>query len=165
MKAEYRTITGRRLELGGLTADERKLLIAIEKKFRARPDWTEFAAWWVSRFRRAQLPATSVVRRVCQDLEARLGIAQRKLAAPDYRDYLADLIEERFGSRYKFCEATGIDPGQLSRIFASRADLSLPALQKVLHVLGAALVIQKEEAVEAKASPGEASRVLATVTT
>ena len=102
-----------------------------------------------------------MVRRVCQDLEARLGIAQRKVAAPDYRDYLADLIEERFGSRYKFCEATGIDPGQLSRVFASRADLSLPALQKILHVLGAALVIQGEDAVEAKASPEEASRALA----
>ena len=105
-----------------------------------------------------------MVRRVCQDLEARLGIAQRKVAPPDYRDYLADLIEERFGSRYKFCEAAGIDPGQLSRVFAGRADLSLPTLQKILHVLGAALVIQGEEAVEAKASPEEASRALAAIT-
>ena len=164
MKAVYETITGRRLNLESLSADERKLLIAIEKKFRARPEWTEFASWWVSHFRKAQLPAASVVRRVCQDLEARLGIAQRKVAAPDYRDYLADLIEERFGSRYKFCEAAGIDAGQLSRVFASRADLSLPALQKILHMLGAALVIQGEDAVEAKASPEEASRALAAVT-
>jgi len=80
------------------------------------------------------------------------------------RDYLADLIEERFASRYKFCEAAGIDAGQLSRVFASRAELSLPALQKILHVLGAALVIEAEDSVEAKASPEEASRVLAAVT-
>jgi hypothetical protein len=91
MKAVYQTITGRRLKLDGLSVDKRKLLIAIERRFRDRPDWTAFASWWVSQFRKAQLPATSVVRRVCQDLEARLGIAQRKLAAPDYRDYLADL--------------------------------------------------------------------------
>ena len=91
VKAMYQTITGRRLKLESLSADERKLLIAIERKFRARPEWTEFASWWVSHFRKAQLPAASVVRRVCQDLEARLGIAQRKMAAPDYRDYLADL--------------------------------------------------------------------------
>jgi hypothetical protein len=164
LKAVYQTITGRRLKLDNLSADERNLLIAIEKKFSSRPDWNEFALWWVAKFRRAQLPADSVVHRVCRDLEARLGIAQRKVAAPDYRDYLADLIEERFGSRYKFCEKAGIDPGQLSRVFASRADLSLPALQKILHVLGAALVIQEEDKVEAKASPDEASRALAAVT-
>lgn len=98
------------------------------------------------------------------DLEARLGIAQGKVAAPDYRDYLADLIEERFGSRYKFCEATGIDPGQLSRVFASRADLSLPALQKIVHALGAALVIQPDDALEARISPEEADRALASIT-
>ncbi len=160
----YRTITGRRLKLDALSAGERKFLAAVEKKFRARPEWTEFASWWVSRFRKTGLPASSVMRRVCQDLEARLGIAQRKVAAPDYRDYLADLREERFGSRHKFCEAAGIDRGQLSRVFASRAELSLPALRKILHVLGAALVIEGEETVEAKASPEEASRALAAVT-
>jgi hypothetical protein len=164
VKAIYQTITGRRLKLDRLSADERKLLVMIEKKFRARPEWSEFASWWVGQFRKSQIPADSVVRRVCRDLEARLGIAQRKVAAPDYRDYLADLIEERFGSRYKFCEATGIDPGQLSRVLASRADLSLPALQKILHALGAALVIEGEDTVEAKASPEEASRALAAVT-
>lgn len=165
MKAVYQTITGRRLKLNRLSADERKFLAIVEKRFRARPEWTKFASWWVSRFGKAQLPASSAVRRICQDLEARLGIAQKKVAAPDYRDYLADLIEKRFGSRYKFCEATGLDPGQLSRVFASRADLSLPALQKILHALGAALVIQAEDTVEAKASPDEASRALAAVTT
>ena len=164
VKATYQTITGRRLKVDNWSADERKFLSAVDKKFRARPEWPEFASWWVSRFRKARLPASSPVRRICQDLEARLGIAQRKVAAPDYRDYLADLIEERYGSRYKFCEAAGIDAGQLSRVFASRAELSLPALQKILHVLGAALVIEAEDSVEAKASPEEASRVLAAVT-
>ena len=164
VKAVYQTITGRRLKVDKLSGDERKFLAAVEKKFGARPEWSEFASWWVSRCRKARLPVSSPVRRICQDLEARLGIAQRKVAAPDYRDYLSDLIEERFGSRYKFCEVAGIDPGQLSRVFASRGDLSLPALQKILHMLGAALVIQAEDTVEAKASPEEASRALAAVT-
>jgi hypothetical protein len=164
MKAVYQTITGRRLNLDKLSRDERRFLAAVEKKFSARPGWTEFGSWWVNRLRKARLPTSSSVRRICQDLEARLGIAQRKVAVPDYRDYLADLIEERFGSRYRFCEAAGIDPGQLSRVFASRAELSLPALQRILHVLRAALVIQTEDIVEAKASPEEASRALAAVT-
>lgn len=67
------------------------------------------------------------------------------MAPPDYRDYLADLIEERYGSRYRFCKETGVDPGHLSRVLSSRADLSLQYLQKVLGVLHAALVIQPEE--------------------
>jgi transcriptional regulator with XRE-family HTH domain len=82
---------------------------------------------------------------------------------PDYRDYLADLIEEKYGSRYKFCKATGVDPGHLSRVFRSRADLSLSALEKLLRALGAALVVQPEDALKANTSPDEASRVLAVV--
>jgi hypothetical protein len=101
--------------------------------------------------------------RICQDLEARLGIAQGKVAPPDYRDYLADLIDEKYGSRYRFCKETGIDPGQLSRVFASRSDLSLEALKKLLQVLGAALVVQPEDDLKANTSPEEASRVLAGV--
>jgi len=31
-----------------------------------------------------------------------LEYPQGKVAPPDYRDYLADLIEEKYGSRYKF---------------------------------------------------------------
>ena len=45
-------------------------------------------------------------------------------------------------------------------MFASRADLSVPALQKILHVLGAALVIQGEDAVKGKAAvPEHASMI------
>ena len=44
-----------------------------------------------------------------------------------------------FGSRLEFCRATGVDPGQLTRVFVGRADLSLRALQNVLAVLQAPL--------------------------
>jgi hypothetical protein len=46
------------------------------------------------------------------------------VAPPDYRDYLADLIEERYGSRYRFCKETVLDPGHLSRVLSSRSKLS-----------------------------------------
>lgn len=46
----------------------------------------------LSAFRTPLRPEESVACRICQDVEARLGIAQGKVAAPDYRDYLADLI-------------------------------------------------------------------------
>jgi pyrimidine deaminase RibD-like protein len=67
------------------------------------------------------------------------------VSPPDYRDFLADLIDGRFGSRHAFCQATGVDPGPRSRVFAGRADLSLRALRKVSEVLHARLVIQTEE--------------------
>ena len=51
VKAVYQTITGRRLKLESLNARERKLLVAIEKKFRARPEWTHFGSWWAGQFR------------------------------------------------------------------------------------------------------------------
>ncbi len=102
--------------------------------------------------------------RICQDLEARLGIAQGKVGAPDYRDYLADLIEERYGSRYRFCKEQGVDPGHLSRVLASRSELSLESLKHVLSALGAVLTVQREKELRDHASPQEASRALAGVT-
>jgi hypothetical protein len=62
-----------------------------------------------------------------------------------YRDFLAELIDTQFGSRQEFCQATAIDPGQLSRVLANRADLSMKVLQNVLEVLHARLVVQGEE--------------------
>src|SRR5579864_3826162 len=103
-----------------------------------------FSSWWSEELRRANLPTASMTYRICQDLEARLGIAQGKVAPPDYRDYLADLIEERYGSRYRFCKETGIDPGHLSRVFASRSELSLQRLNHILEALHATLVIKPE---------------------
>jgi hypothetical protein len=104
------------------------------------------------------------VYRICQDLEARLGIHQGSVSPPDYRDFLADLIDDRFGSRQEFCQATGVDPGQLSRVFAGRADLSLRALHKVLEVLQARLVIQTEEQARELTSVARAEEALALVT-
>jgi transcriptional regulator with XRE-family HTH domain len=124
------------------------------------PGVTEFAAWWPKALQRSGLSAESVAYRICQDLEARLGIAQGKVAAPDYRDYLADLIDERHGSRYRFCEATGIDPGHLSRIFSDRSELSLETLQRILEQLDAALVIESGEVSAERCSPERAVRAL-----
>jgi transcriptional regulator with XRE-family HTH domain len=157
----YRTITGRRIPVARLTKTERAFLALVGRKYEARLDWTRFAAWWNAEFNATGLAATSVVYRICQDLEARLGIAQGKVSPPDYRDFLADLIDTRFGSRQAFCQATGVDPGQLSRVFAGRADLSLKALQKVLELFGAHLIIQTAEEAREQTSVARAEEALA----
>ena len=159
----FQTITGRALDLERLDAKEREFLTAVQAKYEKVPAWSAFAAWWPKELERRGLSAESVTYRICQDLEARLGIAEGKAAAPDYRDYLADLIDERYGSRYRFCKETGMDPGHLSRILAGRSELSLQALQRLLEQLGAALVIEPEKALTERFSQERAVRALAAV--
>jgi hypothetical protein len=62
------------------------------------------------------------------------------------------LIDAQFGSRQEFCRATGVDPGQLSRVLASRDNLSMKVLLQILDVLHARLVIQAEEESRAQTS-------------
>ena len=161
MKNEYRTITGRKLDLSALTEAERKLLREALDRVRKAGGWNRFAAWWLKAFNESGLADNSPVFRVCRDLEARLGIAEGKVAPPDYRDYLADLIEEHFGSRYRFCDATGIDPGQLSRVFAEKADLSADLLRRALKALDAHLEVRPNRAAEQTFSRDEALDSLA----
>jgi hypothetical protein len=160
----YQTITGRRISLSRLSKSEKAFLSRVQQKYHARQEWTRFAAWWNAEFTRTGLSTRSPVYRICQDLEARLGIHQGSLSPPDYRDFLADLIDSQFGSRQEFCQATGVDPGQLSRVFAGRADLSLQALQKVLGVLQAQLVIQTQDQAREQTSVSRAEEALALAT-
>jgi transcriptional regulator with XRE-family HTH domain len=159
----YQLITGRMLELDRLDEKEAAFLSTVEYKYREQPDWTQFAAWWNTAFQHSDLSPESVAYRICQDLEARLGIAQGKVARPDYRDYLVDLIEERYGSRYRFCKETGVDPGHLSRVLASRSDLSIQSLQHILEALHAVLIIQPEEELSDLLSAEGAAEALAGV--
>lgn len=145
--ASYATITGRLFDLKQLSKEEKNFLHRVGEKYKTNPTWNKFAAWWNFEFSRSGLKAKSAAYRICQDLESRLGIKEEKLSPPDYRDYLADFIEVRFGSRQRFCEATNVDPGHLSRVFAGRADLSLENLQKVIQALHVAIVLQPEETV------------------
>lgn len=161
MKNEYRTITGRKLDLSNLSQPERDLLREALERVRKAGCWNRFAAWWLKAFNESGLQDSSPVFRICRDLEARLGIAEGKVAPPDYRDYLADLIEEHFGSRYRFCEATGIDPGQLSRVFAGKADLSADLLRRALKALNAHLEVRPNREVEQTFSRDEAIEALA----
>lgn len=149
----YRTLTGRDLDFGDLTPVERGFRAAVRQEFECAPEWSAFAGWWAAKLRQTGLTKSSIPYRICQDLEARLGIAPGKVAAPDYRDYLADLIEVRYGSRYRFCKETGVDPGHLSRVFAGRSELSVQSLQRVADALGAALIIVPIEEVGKRPRP------------
>lgn len=138
----YHSLTGRRHDLSTLSHDERKTLDEILALFRRRPSWEEFAAKWISVARKKawagqkKTPVESLLYQLGQDLELRLGVAEGRVARPDYRDRIAGLIEERFGSRYAFCKKTGIDQGNLSHVLAGRKHFSPETLARALEALG-----------------------------
>ena len=72
IKHTYRTITGRQISLSRLNKVEKKFLALVRQRYKQRPDWTRFAAWWNAEFSGSGLDSGSVVYRICQDLEARL---------------------------------------------------------------------------------------------
>jgi hypothetical protein len=135
----------------------------VREKYETAPTWIGFASWWLEEFQRSGLPITSVACRIGDDLEGRLGIAEGRVAKPDYRDHLLDLIEEKYGSRYEFCKQTGVDPGQLSRVFASKADLSLPHLNELLAKLDATLAVESIRELEERFASAGAAEAQAAV--
>lgn len=160
MEKQYRSLTGRRFDLALLTPEERTFLDEIAGIYRQRPDWTEFARTWMKLARERlwkgkRVPVGAPVYRICQDMEARLGIAEGRVSAPDYRDRIADLIEERYGSRYAFCQETGIDQGNLSRVLVGKTrNLSPETLFKVLEHLKVEIeLVQKSDVFDQALDP------------
>jgi hypothetical protein len=150
MQTNYKCLSGRRYDLDALGADERGFLESVFSLYRTRPAWDEFRSAWVrlgrERVWNNKVAVGSAPYRICQDLAARLGIAEGKVAPLDYRDLLADLIEERFGSRYAFCKETGIDQGHLSRVLAGKKHLAPTTLFEVLDSLGVQIdLVQPED--------------------
>src|SRR5579871_1894235 len=113
MITAYENLTGRRIDTSSLTAREKRIVSELLLLASRSPDWEVFSDQWqrlvspiVLRFpgpERTKHP----LYKIAQDLEMRLGIAQGVVAPPDYRDYIFDRIESKFGSRYRFCQETG----------------------------------------------------------
>ena len=159
----YRTITGRKFDLTTMKAEERAFLTEVAELYRRRPAWDEFARTWPALGRTGvwgeAVPVGSPLYRICQDLEARLGIAEGRVARPDYRDQLVDLIEERFGSRYAFCKALEIDQGHLSRVLAGKKHLAPETLFRIFEGLGVQIeLVQRKGAADPLEPPFESER-------
>jgi transcriptional regulator with XRE-family HTH domain len=150
----YRAITGRRYELDALAAEESAFLREIMDLYRQRPDWAHFTREWIARGRATlwkgkRVAVGAPVYRICQDLAARLGIAEGRVSPPDYRERIADLIEARFRSRYEFCKKTGIDEGHLSRVLGGKKHLAPETLFRVLEALNVEIeLVERDELYE-----------------
>lgn len=147
MKNRYETLTGRLVDTSRLLPRERVALAELQTEYGSSPRSDAFAASWTRRVfpflsrlsneKRAKHPLYVIA----QDLELRLGIAQGTVAPPDYRDYLVDRIEERFGSRYKFCQATGIPQAFLSQVLSGSKEFSVETLRRAAEALDLSLAL------------------------
>lgn len=81
------------------------------------------------------------------------GLTRAREGTPvaDFRKLLPQLIRAQFGSRYKFCIATGVDQGHLSRVIAGKQKgFSVEALARVFGVLGYDVILVPKNMVKAK---------------
>ena len=150
MKRIYETLENEKFDIKVLSDQEYEFLIKVMKYYSEKPDWNVFSNYWLKEGQKiwAGIPKREVADlpnfRICQDLEARLGIEQGKTRLPDYRDELQALIDKKFDSHYQFCKKTGIAQDTLSRILNKRREPSLRLLQIILDALGYKISFQKK---------------------
>ncbi len=138
----YETLTGRLIDISALTPRQRRVMAVLHETLDVEPSWDTFSNFWQAAVRPVIGRLSPAARTkhplyaIGQDMELRLGIKQKKVAPPDYRDYIVARIEERFGSRYKFCQETGVPQAFLSQVLSGQKDFSLEMLRKVADALG-----------------------------
>ena len=145
----YLDLKGREISLVKLTAAERSLIADMKAVAKKTADWSVFSNLWMARIAdfyadqnltRPQIRKTAVYR-IFQDLDSRLAMSEGLARQPDYRDELAQLIEQRFQTRRAFCEATGLSEDMLSHVLAGRKHLAINTLEESLHRIGFSLHI------------------------
>jgi len=151
MKANdlYVDLHGNTISLGGLDAEERRLVTRLRRRAARNRSWDAFDNYWtiaVPAFYEARgLPRKAVTKtipwRVGQDLSSRLGIGAGYISPPDYLDELEELVLFKFPSQRAFCKATGISEEFIRKVLAGRADSSLETLAKGLERIGYRLCI------------------------
>ncbi len=150
----YTTLENEKYDCDQLPAAYRDFLAKVLRYYSRGPSWDKFANFWLSKGNElwegmegkelVDLP----IYKICQDLEARLGIEQGYTRERDLRDELEELVESQFASKYQFCRITGIDQGFLSNVLKKRKNFSITRLENALHKVGYKLTIQKEAAIQ-----------------
>lgn len=140
----YSDLKGKQFDLASLDSEERALVRELKERAAEDAEWFSFGNYWLKRVTSfydargcsRQQTLAAVPYRVGQDLASRIGIAQGKMRAPDYREEIDAIIRSRYKSRRAFCEATGLSEDMLSHVLAGRKDLSLEALSKAMGRIG-----------------------------
>ena len=150
----HRTITGRILNLNSLKAEEKRVLKTLLSLYKSNMDWADFSNRRQKELKKVLFHLKPLDRfkhplyRTVEDLELRLGISQGHMEAPGYRDYLVEAIEEKYGTRYRFCKETDISPSMLSQVLSGKKDFSLSKLEEIAGLLNLKLVLLPLEEIE-----------------
>jgi len=144
---KYTGRCGETLDLSTLDRDERELVAELVRFADAHPD-ARTAEYWnfypkrVGKFYEARGLSRSettrtLVWQIAQDINGRLMVAAGLAKdSKDYREELDAIIREKYGSRRRFCELTGISEDRLSHVLAKRKHLSIQALSDALAKIG-----------------------------
>jgi hypothetical protein len=137
----YETLHNGPYDLDELTVKEREFFNRVREYYQENPDWNEFANFWnreggkIWGNKPIEEATESPIFKICQDMEARLGIEQGYTRLADYRDLLRELIIKNYSTVYKFCKKNRIREDLLSRVFNKKRNLSIETLQKILRPL------------------------------
>jgi hypothetical protein len=144
---KYTLLNGTTYDTAELSLPERALLEEVQAFYRTGPEWSQFFNFW---FKRVQMIFASWPRQkvsalpifqICQDLEARLGMAQGKVKPPDYREQLSQLIAAQYPDREALCRTAGLEYEVVERVLAGEEDVSMAQLQALLAALDCTLQV------------------------
>lgn len=137
MRPEYRTLGGRVLDLSGLSDEDEAVIAEMEIMAACEAPWDVFERARLEEQARRGWKIGSTAYLVAQDLGFRLAIAQGKVAPPDYRDQLRELVEERYPSLRDCAEGIGLLRGDLALVLCGSTQL-----HRLLAALGVRLVVE-----------------------
>jgi hypothetical protein len=138
---------GDTVDLATLDRDERELVAELLRYADAHPDartaeyWNFYikrvGSFYESRGLSRSETTKTLVWQIAQDINGRLLVAAGLAKdSDDYRNRLDAIIREKYGSRRKFCELTGISEDMLSHVLAKRKHLSIQSLTDALAKIG-----------------------------
>ncbi len=145
----YSTLSGHHFSLDLLDPQEFRILTEFQKRFEKGLDWNEFENYWIatlsSLYDKRKVPRRLSMQKplfqIAQDMWGRLAIQQGHVEPPDYRDELAELIDQEFGTRREFCRKTGMSEQMVSHALAHRKHIHINRLVHALHKIGYRLSI------------------------
>jgi hypothetical protein len=147
---KYQTLKQEIYDLDALPPEQQSVYEAVWNFYQQAPDWDTFTAFWLAQIDRLhpQLSRKDITEtplfKICEDMDARLAINQGYTRPGDYRDALQSIIEQKFPSRYAFCQTVGLDEGYLSRVLNKRQHISMKKLAHILDTLGYEVIIREK---------------------
>ena len=146
----YQTLNHEIYDLDILPQEQQSIYETVWHFYQQEPDWDTFTAFWLAQVDRLQPQLTrkditkTPIFKICEDMDARLAIKQGYTRPGDYRDELQMLIEQKFPSRYAFCQTIGLDEGYLSRVLNKRQHISMKKLAQILDAIGYEVTIREK---------------------